>query len=143
MFFRREKPKVYTFDDRLSLIRAAGFQVDSIAGKTRARRGECAAELSDAGEGRVALVRAGRLVANEIGALVDLGYQKVWQTPGGRKLPATAEQLKAVHGFTEDLREALGLTSFYNQGLGSTNDLHLYDRVEDRDFGAKHPWEHR
>ena len=31
---------------------------------------------------------------------------------------------------------SLGLTSFYNQGLGTTNDQHLYDRVESRDAGV-------
>jgi hypothetical protein len=40
------------------------------------------------------------------------------------------------------LKEALGLTSLYNEGLGTTSNAHLYDRVEDRDHGVPtRPWE--
>jgi hypothetical protein len=65
-----------------------------------------------------------------------------WKAPSGRRVPALASQLKSLHAFEEDLKEALGLTSLYNQGLGTTSDLHLYDRVEHRDQGdAQRPWD--
>ena len=51
----------------------------------------------------------------------------------GRRIPALAEHLTALHHFQEDLREALGLVSLYNQGLGTTFDQHMYDRVKGRD----------
>ena len=55
---------------------------------------------------------------------------------------ATADQVKALQNFVEDLREGLGIISLYNESLGSTNEVHLYDRVKDRDFGVpKRPWE--
>lgn len=143
MFFRRVKPTVHSFSDRLSQLRDAGFQTDSLAGgKTIATRNGCGAELSEAGEGLVEVGRAGVMVGKELGQLTDVGYQKVFTTPSGRQVAARAEHLKALHAFTEDLRETLGLTSFYNQSLGTTNELHLYDRVENRDAGEPHrPWE--
>lgn len=141
MFFRREKPRVYTFADRLSALRSAGFQVQEGA-RTRAIRNNCVAELSDGGGGTVEIGIAGVLMGNEIGQLVDIGYQKTWQSASGKRVAARAEHLRELHDFTEDLREAVGLTSLYNQGLGSTNELHLYDRVVGRD-GEKvtRPWE--
>jgi hypothetical protein len=143
MFFRHQKPREYTFSDRIAMAERAGFQARPISsGKTRVTRGGLAADVSDAGQGMVEISRAGVLLADEIAVLVDVGYQKVFETPSGRRTPARAEQLKALHALSEDLREAFGLTSFYNQGLGSTNELHLYDRVENRDQPAgPRPWE--
>ena len=141
MFFRREKPKVFSFSGRLSDIRSAGFQVQEGA-KSRAVRNGCAAELIDAGDGNVEIGIAGVLMGNEIGQLVDLGYQKTWQAPSGKRVAARAEHLKELHAFTEDLRAALGATSLYNQGLGSTNELHLYDRLVGRDAEkSPRPWD--
>ena len=56
--------------------------------------------------------------------------------------PALAEELKEIQKFQEDLREALNLTSLYNESLGTVSNLYIYDRVEGRDSG-KHdkPWE--
>jgi hypothetical protein len=52
-------------------------------------------------------------------------------------------ELREIHNFQEDLREALGLTTLYNESLGTVSNLYLYDRVEGRDKG-KHdkPWQH-
>lgn len=142
MFFRREKPKVHTFDSRLSDARSAGFEIQNVSGGTRAVRNGVVASLHDAGEGAVNIGATGMVVGSEIGQLTDLGYQKIFLTPSGKRLPAQAEHLKMIHAFAEDLREALGMTSHYNTGLGTTNDLHLYDRVKDRDRGTgARPWQ--
>jgi len=86
--------------------------------------------------------KAGLIAGDEIGALVNGGYQVFWRTPSGKRLPALATHLKALHAFEEDLKEGLGLTSLYNEGLGTTSDVHLYDRVEHRDEPpAPKPWE--
>jgi hypothetical protein len=61
--------------------------------------------------------------------LVDVGFQKFWRTPEGNDTPVLAEDLSQLHAFEEDLRETLGLVSLYNTSLGTTNNLHLYDRV--------------
>ena len=50
--------------------------------------------------------------------------------------------MKEIQAFHEDLREALGLESLYNESLGTVSNLYLYDRVEGRDKGlANKPWE--
>jgi hypothetical protein len=98
--------------------------------------------LHDVPSDRPDVEKAGILIGDEIGKLVDGGFQKFFLTPSGRKLPALASQLKALHEFQEDLREALGLESLYNESLGTTNDSHMYDRVVGRDRGVvRRPWE--
>jgi len=61
------------------------------------------------------------------------------------EIPATAEHLKALQSFTEELKEALGLPSLYNESLGTVSEAYHYDRVEGRDKAAvdrpKRPWE--
>jgi len=139
MFFRREKPTIPSFGDRIRTLNEAGFQtLVQPNGRTRVVRGLCAAEIRD--DAGTPLVEAtGILVREEIGALVDLGYQKIFQTPSGARLPARAAHLKALHAFDEDLRELLGLKSLYNESLGTTNQAHLYDRVEGRDHQKQPP----
>src|SRR5712691_8737808 len=143
MFFRRVPPKVITFDQRMDELRKAGFAVNvAPSGRVMVSRDAVAAVLeNNAGASRVA-ERAGILIAGGIGKLVDGGFQKFFLAPNGRKKPALASELKAVHAFEEDLREALGLVSLYNQSLGTVSTQYLYDRVKDRDRGVpKRPWE--
>jgi hypothetical protein len=143
MFFRRQKPRQWTFEERLSNLKQLGFEYSrESSGAVRVSRKGLAAIVEDKGEGKVALGKSGVLIAGEIGVLVHGGYQMFFRAPGGREVPALASQLKALHDFDEDLREGLDLTSLYNTSLGTTCEDHLYDRVEDRD-APKHPrpWE--
>ena len=96
------------------------------------------AHVEDAGAGKVKLGKAGVLVGGEIALLVSAGYQMFLRTPSGKEVPALAPHLKTLHAFDDDLREGLGLTTLYNQALGTVCDDHLYDRVEDRDAGPQH-----
>jgi len=80
--------------------------------------------------------RAGLIMGDDIGRLVNGGYQMFFATPKGKRTPALASQLTKLHAFEEDLREGLGLISLYNTSLGTISDLHMYDRVEDRDHGG-------
>jgi hypothetical protein len=142
MFFRRERPKTVTTQDRAAALRTGGFTIDESAGRARAIRGDCAADLDLTSGTLIAGGRAGILIGNEIGVLVDGGYQKFFRTPSGIKKPATAQELVDLHNFEEDLREALGLTSLYNESLGTVSTYYQYDRVEDRDRGVpKRAWE--
>lgn len=85
---------------------------------------------------------AGMLMASEIGALVDGGFQKFFRTPSGKNRPALADDLKALHNFEEDLKETLGQAIYYNLALGTVSKFYLYDRVKDRDRGVpKRAWE--
>lgn len=145
MFFRREKPQEWTFDSRLDSLKQAGFETArDKSGATRAMRKGFAATLQDAGGGAVQVGKAGVLMNDEIAVLVNGGYQMFLRTPSGKEFPAQAHQLKGLQAFTEDLREALGLTSLYNQSLGTVSQAHMYDRVEERD--QQHhprPWERK
>lgn len=136
MFFRREKPRVYTFAEQLERLRQAGFQVSETGTSTaRVVRNGCAADIRQQADGQMKIEDVGVLVGGELAALIELGYQKIWRTPSGVQAPALAHHLQAMHEFTEDLRETLGLPSLYNESLGTVNDAHLYDRLAGRDQG--------
>lgn len=142
MFFRRERPKNPTFAERIENLRKAGLTVAQLAGGAmRASRENCAVDLKEE-DGTVRAGRAGILMGDEIGALVDGGFQKFFRTPSGKNKPALADELKALHNFEEDLRESLGQESLYNESLGTVSTFYLYDRVKDRDAGVpKRVWE--
>jgi hypothetical protein len=143
MFFRRDKIQESTFESRIANLKQYGFQsVVRSTGVARVTRDGCGAMVESIGDGNVKIGKAGVLVGEEIGELVNLGYQMIVRTPSGVELAALATHLKTLHAFDEDLREGLGLTSLYNLSLGTTTDEHLYDRLVDRDKGvALRPWE--
>jgi hypothetical protein len=142
MFFRRERPKILTFAERLENVRRAGFTIANMAGAVRVSRGGYAVDLKE-GNGTVDIAdRAGVLLGDEIAFLVDGGYQKFFRTRADKSRPALADDLKALHDFEEDLKEALGQKSLYNESLGTVSTFYLYDRVKDRDRGVpKRVWE--
>lgn len=137
MFFRRQKAHQFTFNERLDALKQTGFAVqEQGSGKSRVGKQGCAAVIEDEGTGAPKVHQAGILVGNEIGLMMNGGYQMFFVTPSGKKVPALAEHLKALHAFEEDLREALGLVSLYNVSLGTRADQHMYDRVKGRDHGT-------
>jgi len=144
MFFRRERLQPVTFEQHQQSLRQAGFTVETAGGgRIRVTRDGCAVVLEDVpgGPPRVA-ERAGLDIGGAIGVLVDGGFQKFFQTPDRRRKPALAEELKALHRFQEDLREAVGQISLYNESLGTVSTRYMYDRVEDRDRGVpRRAWE--
>jgi hypothetical protein len=143
MFFRREHPKNPTFQERLSQLQSAGFTVAPLGGgAVRVSRGICAVDLTERDNKIHIPERAGIGMGDEIGMLVDGGFQKFFRTASGRTKPALAEELKALHDFEEDLKEGLGQQSYYNESLGTVSTFYLYDRVKDRDRGVpKRVWE--
>jgi hypothetical protein len=144
MFFRREQVKVKTFDDYLNQARQAGFTVERMGGgKVRITRDGAGAVVETSADGTPRFTeRAGVMIGQEIAGLVDGGFQKFMATPLGKRRPALAGDLTLVHNFQEDLRAAMGLTSLYNEALGTVSNQYLYDRVEDRDHGVPvRPWE--
>lgn len=142
MFFRREKPHTPTFEERIAGLKQFRFETARESGnRVRVTRDGCGAIVEEV-DGGVKIGKAGVLIGNEIGVLVNRGYQMFLRTPSGREVPALASHLHKLHDFDEDLREGLGLTSLYNLSLGTTTDEHLYDRVEDRDEGPHaQPWQ--
>src|SRR6202030_4148880 len=86
----------------------------------------------------------GYLIGGEISKLVNKGYQQFLKT-SKTEVPATADHLKALQQFSEELKEALNLPSLYNESLGTVSESYQYDRVESRDKPEverpKRPWE--
>jgi hypothetical protein len=142
MFFQRENPKPRTFEQRIEAARGAGFvSRQEGTGRVRLTRGRYSAILAAGHGGAPELEAAGRLLGDDIAELTNGGYQMFFMTAAGKRAPALAEQLVELHAFEEDLREALGLGSLYNEALGTTSSKHLYDRVEERDDNTpKEPW---
>lgn len=143
MFFRRKKTTEVNFAARLDQLRSGGFAVESLeGGRARVRRDKLAVDIVEGADGQPRVAEAGIVLGNELAELTDLGYQKIFLAPSGKKIAAVAEHLRALHALDEDVREALGIDSLYNQGLGTTNENHHYDRVENRDAGVpRRPWE--
>ena len=143
MFFRRVRPSNPSFQERGNTLTGAGFTVASQPnGTNRVSRGACAVDLKETNGALQVEDRAGVLMNDEIAVLVDGGYQKFFRAPSGKKKPALAPELKALHDFEADLKELLGLKSLYNEGLGTVSTLYQYDRVKDRDRGVpKRIWE--
>jgi hypothetical protein len=83
-------------------------------------------------------------MGSEISKLVNRGYQQFLKT-AKTEVPATADHLKALQQFSEELKEALALPSLYNESLGTVSESYQYDRIKDRDEPVvdrpKRPWE--
>jgi hypothetical protein len=128
------------FNDVLVLLGSQRFDVapaqdgaKRAANAVQVRKYGCAAEIADAPDGTVEiLARPGWLLNGEIARLVDRGYQKFLKT-SKMEIPATADHLRAIHEFTEELNGAIGATSLYNQALGTTSNVYNYDRVQGRE----------
>jgi hypothetical protein len=145
---KKLKPKSY--DDAVTWLRDHGFDILEAPGTGASGRiflkkynVSAAIEKSDDGGSRV-FAHPGYLIGGEISKLVDKGYQKFLKTTK-TEVAATAEHLKALHDYTEELKEAIGATSLYNESLGSVSESHQYDRVKDRDQAEasrpKRPWQ--
>ncbi len=83
-------------------------------------------------------VRPGALMGGQVARLVDRGYQKFMKT-SQFELPATASQLHAIHRFTEELKQLIGAINLYNESLGTTSDLYVYDRLKGREAAQPVP----
>ena len=146
-----KKPVRPTFDQCMGSLRESGFDVSPFkgtAGGMLVSKYGIAAVLAPAAdkEGGPATFfeRPGIFVRGEIARLMDRGYQKFIKT-AQFELPATAAQLHAIHQFQEELTQAIGGISLYNQSLGTTSDLYEYDRLrgreQDQEPMGRRPWE--
>jgi hypothetical protein len=143
MFFRRDIPKIPTFSERINLLTEGGFKVETTAdGRARVEKHGVAVIIGDEGKGQTQIEKSGVLINGEIATLLSTGYQMFLSVPSGKRYPAQAEQLKALHEFEMDIKESLGLTDLYNTSLGTTSRNHMYDRVTKRDSGTQpKPWQ--
>jgi len=150
------KPHHPDFDRTLKILRAHSFDVASFAqvagGVLLSKHGAGAVLVASrdkdtAGSAPSSFARGpGALIGGEVARLVDRGYQKFLKTSKA-EISATAEHLKALHSFSEELKEAIGATSLYNESLGSVSEAYTYDRVKDRDLPdssrPKRPWQRK
>lgn len=146
----------------LDPLRRAGFECTSISSspeRIRVMKHNCAAlferQADPRAGGELRLAQApGYVFKGEIGRLWDAGYQKFWllgpATPrqdSGQadepfrepRRPALAEQLRALHDYSEELKSVLGIPSFYHESLGTTSEITAYDRVKGRGPAHRQP----
>ncbi len=137
-----------TFEDAVNYLREHGFDVleaPGTNGRVFVKKYNVSAAIQKAEDGGIKIFAyPGYLVGTEISKLVNKGYQQFLKT-SKMEVPATADHLKALHSFAEELKEALGLPSLYNESLGTVSEAYQYDRIVDRDKPAperkKRPWE--
>jgi hypothetical protein len=130
-----------TFDEVMATLGGEKFDVspategsNRASGAYRVSKNGCAAEVAPSSEkdAPVRLLTKGGWVLNgEIARLLDRGYQKFLKT-SKLEIPATADHLHAIHSFNEQLKEAAGAMTLYNEALGTTSDRYDYDRVKGR-----------
>jgi hypothetical protein len=137
------------FEQTLELLRAHSFDVAAWAGIAGgmlvSKHGVGAVLVGGADpEAPVAfVVHPGLLIEGQVARLLDRGYQKFINTPQF-ELPATATQLQAIHIFSEELKLLTGAMDLFNEGLGTTSDVYLYDRLKGREAlqpAPRRPWE--
>jgi len=137
-----------TYDEALAWLREHGFDVldaPGTSGRVFLKKYNVSAAIQkDGPDGVKIFAYPGYLIGSEISKLVNKGYQQFLKTSKS-EVPATADHLKALHAFSEELKEALGLPSLYNESLGTVSESYQYDRIVDRDKAAterkKRPWE--
>src|SRR6202047_5090332 len=137
-----------TYEDAVSWLREHGFdliEAPGTQGRVFLRKYNCSAAIQKTDDGGVKIFASpGYLIGSEISKLVNRGYQQFLKT-SKTEVPASADHLKALHSFAEELKVALGLPSLYNESLGTVSESYQYDRVEDRDKKPtdrpKRPWE--
>jgi hypothetical protein len=142
------KTEQKTFDDAVVWLREHGFDVleaPGTSGRVFLKKYNVSAAIQKSDDNGIKIFAyPGYLVGSEISKLVNKGYQQFLKT-SKTEVPATADHLKALHSFSEELKEALGLPSLYNESLGTVSEAYQYDRIVDRDKPAaerkKRPWE--
>lgn len=143
-----KKAQSKTFEDASNWFRDHGFDITEApgtSGRVFLKKYNVSAAVERAEDGGVKIFAyPGYLVGGEISKLVDLGNQKVLKTTK-TEIAATADHLKALHQFAEELKEGTGGISLYNESLGTVSSEYMYDRVCDRDLPdakrPKRPWQ--
>ena len=137
-----------TYEDAVQYLRDHGFdliEAPGTPGRVFVRKYNVSAAIQKDGDDGVKIFAyPGYLIGGEISKLINRGYQQVLKT-SKTEVAATADHLKSLQQFSEELKEALGLPSLYNESLGTVSEAYHYDRIVDRDKPAterkKRPWE--
>ena len=137
-----------SYEDGLSWLREHGFdliEAPGMQGRVFLRKYNASAAIERAEDGGIKIFAfPGYVVAGEISKLVDHGNQKVLKT-SKTEIAATADHLKALHQFAEELKEGTGGISLYNESLGTVSAEYNYDRVRGRNLPQserpERPWQ--
>ena len=137
-----------TYEDAVAWLKDHGFDIleaPGVQNRVFVKKYNSSAAIEATPDGEVKIFAyPGYLIGGEIAKLINKGYQQHLKTTK-TEVAATADHLKALHQFTEELKEALGSTSLYNESLGTVSESYQYDRVQDREEPAakrpKRPWE--
>src|SRR5207302_985540 len=137
-----------SYEDALNWLRDHGFdliEATGMQGRVFLKKYNCSAAIQKNGDDGVKIFAyPGYLISGEISKLVNRGYQQFLKT-AKTEVPATADHLKSLQQFTEELKEALALPSLYNESLGTVSESYQYDRIEDSDkpqpSRPKRPWQ--
>src|SRR5208282_1256839 len=128
------KTEERTYEDAVAWLREHGFdliEAPGTEGRVFLKKYNCSAAIQKNGDGGVKI-------------FAYPGYQQFLKTTK-TEIPATADHLKALHQFAEEMKEALALPSLYNEALGTVSESYQYDRIKDRDEPVaarpKRPWE--
>ena len=141
-------PEQRTYEEAVNWLRDHGFDVIEAPGtqnRVFLKKYNCSAAIQKNGDDGVKIFAyPGYLVGSEISKLINRGYQQFLKT-AKTEIAATADHLKALQQFSEEMKEALGLPSLYNESLGTVSESYHYDRIENRDKAEadrpKRPWE--
>ena len=121
-----------TYEEALAWLRDNGFDTTDAPGTTARvflRKYNVSAAIEKSSDDNVKIFAyPGYLIGSEISKLVNRGYQQFLKTSKA-EVPATADQLKSLQKFSEELKMALGLPSLYNESLGTVSER------------PKRPWE--
>ena len=137
-----------TFEDAVSWLRDHGFDLIEAPGtqnRVFLKKYNVSAAIQKNGDDGVKIFAyPGYLIGGEISKLVNKGYQQFLKT-AKTEVPATADHLKSLHQFSEELKEGLGLPSLYNESLGTVSEAYQYDRIQGRDMPEperpRRPWQ--
>src|SRR6202140_3086922 len=137
-----------SYDEALAWLREHGVDVleaPGTNGRVFLRKYNVSAAIQKTDQDSVKIFAyPGYLIGSEISKLVNRGYRQFLKN-SKTEVPATADHLKALQSFAEELKVALGLPSLYNESLGTVSDSYHYDRVKDQDKAPvdrpKRPWE--
>src|SRR6202051_3322541 len=137
-----------SYEEALAWLRDHGFDVTEapgMSGRVFLRKYNVAAAIQKTPDDGVKIFAyPGYLIGSEISKLVNRGYQQFLKT-SKTEVPATADELKDLQSFSEELKVGLGLPSLYNESLGTVSESYQYDRLKDDDKAPvdrpKRPWE--
>src|SRR5574340_956117 len=113
-----KQPQRRTWEEALAWLREHGFdllEAPGVQNRVFLKKLNCSAAIQKDGDGEARLFAyPGYLIRGEIAKLINRGYQQFLKTTK-TEIAATADHLHALHQFTEELKEAIGGLSLYNE----------------------------